>query len=152
MKFRIKDEDGNDYTVEEVIEKETTDAEEEMEVETKDSDSLTPEEITALKSLAANAAKILELLTVEEKEHEENPELVDEDEEEDEDEIMDEDEDEDDLVDDEDEEVIETEERKITNDSKKSYGSIERKKKRHLDSMVDHVSEAWTKRYNGGRN
>lgn len=157
MKFRIIDEDGREHTVEEVIEKETTDTEVETEVETKDEAIFSDDEIQALKSLAQSAPKLLELLAVEKEEHKENPELLDEDEEadiEDEDEEDDEvlDEDEEEMVEDEDEEeeVIDTCKGK-SRDSKRSYGSIERHKKSVDDSMTDDISSAWAKRY-GGKN
>lgn len=156
MKFHIKDEDGKAYTVEEVIEKETQDEEIETETEVtpdlQDDDALglTEDEITALKSLAKVAPKLLELLSVEEKEHEDNPELLDEDEEE-----IEEDEDEE-MIDDEDfeeekEEVIETK----SHDSKKSFGAIESHKTSVDDSMDDDISSVWANRYNkhlGGSN
>lgn len=144
MKFRIKDNDGSEYTVEEMIEEKTTDDAEEM-------TALTEDEIRALKALAASASQILELLNVEKKEHEavsdeeemeeEKEEEVVEDEDEDEEEaILDEDEDEE-----KEEEILETK----SYDSKKSFGSIERKTQKVDDSLTDSISEAWTKRYGG---
>lgn len=142
MKFRIKDEDGSEYTVEEMIEEKTTDDAEEIL-------TLTEDEIKALKTLAASASQLLNLLTVETKEHEavsdedeieEEKEVIeDEDEIEEEETIEDEDED-------EEEEILETK----SYDSKKSFGSIERNSKKVDDSLTDSISEAWTKRYNGG--
>ena len=111
-------------------------------------DGETEDEIKALKSLAASATQILELLNVEKKEHEavSDDELeekeIDEDDEDEVDEeevVMDEDEE-------KEEEILETK----SYDSKKSFGSIERKTQTVDDSLTDSVSEAWAKRYNGG--
>lgn len=153
MKFHIKDEDGKDYTVEEIIERETTDEIPEDDVlrnnpETTN-ETLTSDEIKALKSLAQVAPKLLELLDIEEKEHEENPDLVDSDEdEEDKEEITDEDEED---LDNDKEEIIDTceEEKMSTHDSKSSVGAIENSKKSVDDSCVDDIATAWAKRYGG---
>ena len=147
-KFRITDEDGKDYTVEEMIEEKTNDDEPAETVA-----ALTDDEIKTLRSLIKNAPKLLELLAVEEKEHKENPELIDEDKDDDDEIIDDADEDEEEIDEDE-EEVIETKDcgTMPRHDSKKSFGSIEKKTKQLDDSLNNEdIDVAWAKRYNGGR-
>lgn len=142
MKFRIKDEDGKDYEVEEILEQKSEDDASEAETIEITNNELSDEEIKVLKELVAKAPEILNLLNVEKKEHEENPELLDEDEEysdEEKEECSDENE--------EVEELIETQ----THDSKSSFGSLVSRKTSVDDSLEDEVSEAWAKRYGGIR-
>ena len=71
-----------------------------------------------------------------------------------EDEDEDKDEYEEEIIEDDDEEIEKKEEILETksHDSKKAYGSIEKIKKAYIDdSLTDSVSDAWAKRYNGGR-
>ena len=145
MKFKIKDEDGRNYEIEE-IETNDDDITEVSEIEAvEEKEELTPEDISTLKKLIEAAPKLIKLLAVEEKEHAENPELVDEDMVEDEEEEIAEVEDEDE--EEEKEEILETK----THDSKKSIGSLESKKATKLDDSLDccSVEKAWTKRYGG---
>ena len=139
-KYHVIDDDGSEYQVEELDEElveETQDDEPEI-------NTLSNEEIEALKKLAAVADKLVALIETKDAEEgmEENN-LVDEDE----------DSEEPDDEDEEEEEVIDTEEeeKKITHDSKKSFGSLESKKRKVVvdNSLVDEVSDAWTKRYGG---
>ena len=139
MKFRIKDEDGKDYEVEEILEQKSEDDASEAETIEITSNELSDEEIKVLKELVAKAPEILNLLNVEKKEHEENPELLDEDEEYSDDEKEE--------YSDENEEVIETQ----THDSKSSFGSLVSRKTNVDDSLEDEVSAAWAKRYGGIR-
>ena len=100
---------------------------------------LTPEEVQALKGLAAIAPKLVALINTTDSDEEE--EIADEDEEE----INDDDEEE------SDEEVLDTEEvDKPTHDSKKSIGAIQKKSKTD-DSIdtADDIDSAWAKRYGG---
>ena len=139
MKFKIKDEDGRNYEIEE-IETNDDDITEVSEIETvEEKEELTPEDISTLKKLIEAAPKLIKLLAVEEKEHAENPELVDEDMVEDEEEEIAEVEDEDE--EEEKEEILETK----THDSKKSIGSLESKKATRLDDSLDccSVEKAW---------
>lgn len=145
MKFKIKDEDGRNYEIEE-IETNDEDVAEVSEIETVEGkEELTPEDISTLKKLIEVAPKLIKLLVVEEKEHAENPELVDEDMDEEEEEEITEVEDEDE--EEEKEEILETK----THDSKKSIGSLESKKATKLDDSLNScsVEKAWAKRYGG---
>lgn len=145
MKFKIKDEDGRNYEIEE-IETNDEDVAEVSEIETVEGkEELTPEDISTLKKLIEVAPKLIKLLGVEEKEHAENPELVDEDMDEEEEEEITEVEDEDE--EEEKEEILETK----THDSKKSIGSLESKKATKLDDSLNScsVEKAWAKRYGG---
>ena len=145
MKFKIKDEDGRNYEIEE-IETNDDDITEVSEIEAvEEKEELTPEDISTLKKLIEAAPKLIKLLAVEEKEHAENPELVDEDMVEDEEEEIAEVEDEDE--EEEKEEILETK----THDSKRSIGSLESKKATKLDDSLDccSVEKAWAKRYGG---
>lgn len=136
-KFRITDDEGNNYEVEEI--EEVQDEEKEFkDDELSEGMSLTQDEIISLKELAAKAPEILALL---------NNNVVDAKEEE----VKDEDKEE--KVEDEDEEVIDSEDVKEKNkakDSKKSYGSIETKYSVN-DSIdaEDEIANAWAKRYGG---
>jgi len=138
MKFRFKDDDGKEFEVEEL--EETKDSEEEIEKKEKEEvkdDALTAEEIASLKQLAAVSSDLIKLLKVEEKEHanDEDEEKVEEKTE---------------------EEVIDTDEQEPskTCDSKRSFGSIEKKDKNVNDSneyasQLD-IEESWQKRFKGG--
>ena len=137
MKFHIKDEDGKDYTVEEIIEKETQDEDIKEKTETVEKIELSDEEIKALKSLAAVSDKLIALVS-EQTTDEDTTEEVEEDEDEDEDIIEDEDENEDMK-----ETVITTK----SCDSKKSFGSLEKSKKVIDDSLADDISAKWQERY-----
>lgn len=134
MKFRIKDEDGKDYEVEEILEKKSEeDATPEIETTETTKFELSEDEIKVLKDLIAKAPDILKLLALENEEHKDEEE-IDEDEEE----LMD-----------SDEEVVETCEEKKTYDSKNSFGSLASKKTIIDDSLEDEISMAWAKRYGG---
>ena len=132
MKFFIKDEEtGKDYSVEEIIEEKS--AEDEI-PETEE--TLSKEDIVALKSLASVADKLIELV----KEDVDVDKDIDKD-------IDDEDEDEDDK-----EDVVDTDEEKMkAHDSRKSFGSIETRKTVDDSIEEDDVSAAWAKRYAGNK-
>ena len=134
MKFNVRDENGKEYDIEE-IEDET---EEPLTNTFTDEDSLSPEEIAALKKLAGMADKLCALVDTTTDEEVE-------DEEEEEEEIEDEGE--------QIEEVIDTDEPKKAKDSiKKSAGAIEKKTIKTEDSVEeDDISAAWAKRYGGNR-
>ena len=137
-KYLVKDEDEGLVVTEldEEAEKKTED--EDIDEEVHDDDALTPEEISALKSLAAVASDLVALV--------EKSKTSDEDEEiDDEDEEL-EDEDEETLLDEDEEEVIETGK---AHDSKKSFGAIQRKSKPKDSLEDDEVADAWAKRYGG---
>lgn len=133
-KYIIHDEDGTSYNVEEI--EEVKDAAE-VEVPTKDDEAngLLPEEIEALKKLAAVADKLVGLVNVEE-------------------DAAAEDEDEDVIVDSADEDEDEDEDKVIDTcgkgrDSKASFGSIETNRTTLEDSIdEDSISETWNERYN----
>lgn len=136
-KYRIKDADGCEYEVKELTTvDEDMDEENDVDVDVKtENEELTPEDIAALKKLAAIAPQLVALV--------EKPETETTDEEEiDEDEYVDED---------EDEEVVDTCGKKMRRDSKKSFGAIEREKKTVDDSLTDDVAAAWAKRYGGNK-
>lgn len=133
-KYRIIDEDGDHYEVEEV-ETEEVEAPETREDPVEDDDSaLSDEEIRALKNLASVADKLLSLVT----EAQTTDEDTDEDEE---------------MIEEDNEEIIDTDEeelKKPTCDSKKSFGAIEKPVKT-VDSLgadLD-IESAWAKRYGG---
>ena len=137
-KFHIIDEDENKYVVEEIEEdkdKTTTD---------EDINSLTSDEISALKSLASVAPKILELLKVEEKEHEA---VSDDDDKDDCDKDITDDKDEDDEDDEDLEKVINTED-----SIHDSVGKITKRKTSTNDSLdvQNDIAQAWANRYKGG--
>ena len=72
-KFIIKDDDGKEFEVtEETVDEQPEVVEEPAKPEVKDDESLTPEEIVALKALAAHSADIIKLLSVEAEEHAED--------------------------------------------------------------------------------
>lgn len=141
MKFHVKDDDGKDYIVEELEEEKVIPPET---VEDDEDETLSAEEIKSLRELLTVAPRLMDLLKEEHKEHAE-------DEDEDKDEYE---EDEEEIIEDDDEEIEKKEEILETksHDSKKAYGSIEKIKKAYVDdSLTDSVSDAWAKRYNGGR-
>lgn len=136
MKFHVKDDDGKDYIVEELEEEKVIPSET---VEDDEDETLSAEEIKSLRELLTVAPRLMDLLKEEHKEHAEDE---------------DEDEDEEEIIEDDDEEIEKKEEILETksHDSKKAYGSIEKIKKAYVDdSLTDSVSDAWAKRYNGGR-
>ena len=144
MKFFVKDEDNETFEVEEI--EETPAKEVTTEVEAKD-EALSAEEIAALKKLAAVADKLIGMCTTsDEDESDEDDEDVDVDAD------VDTDEDEDGKeevldTDEDDDEVIKP------RDSKKSFGSIEKKRKAvsTVDSQQESIAEAWAKRYGGNK-
>lgn len=133
-KYRIIDEDGDRYEVEEV-ETEEVKAPETTEDPVEDDDSaLSDEEIRALKRLAGVAEKLVSLVA----EAQATDEDTDEDEE---------------MIEEDKEEIIDTDEeelKKPTCDSKKSFGAIEKPVKTvdSLDADLD-IAAAWAKRYGG---
>lgn len=139
-KYLVKDEDEGLVVTELDEEPEKKTEDEDIDEEVHDDDALTPEEISALKSLAAVASDIVALV--------EKSKTSDEDEEiDDEDEEL-EDEDEEALLDEDEEEVIETGK---AHDSKKSFGAIQRKSKPKDSLEDDEVADAWAKRYGGAK-
>lgn len=140
-KFIIKDDDGKQFEVTEETVDEEPEAKSEETPEVHDDEGLTADEITALKNLAAKAEDILKLLEVEAKEHAATSD-------EDEDVITDEDvEAEDaDMTKDEDEETVIK-----TADSKKSIGSIEKKKNVMTNDSIEDsetaIAQAWADRF-----
>lgn len=147
-KYKIRDEDGNVMTVEEEEVKEKDACTEQIK---DDEMSLTSDEITALKSLAGVADKLMALLNkdvaddgeeVEKKSQvvkKESDDGEEETEEDDEEEIIDTDED------------VEEAIVKKTTDSRHSVGAIERRQKT-TDSdfdKEDEIAQAWAKRYGG---
>lgn len=138
-KFIIKDDDGKQFEVtEETVDEEPEAKSEEM-PEVHDDEGLTADEITALKNLAAKAEDILKLLEVEAKEHATSDE--------DENVITDED------VESKDADMTEDEEETIvkTADSKKSIGSIEKKKNVMTNDSIEDsetaIAQAWADRF-----
>lgn len=133
-KYRIIDEDGDRYEVEEV-ETEEVKAPKTTEDPVEDDDSaLSDEEIRALKRLAGVADKLVSLVA----EAQATDEDTDEDEE---------------MIEEDKEEIIDTDEeelKKPTCDSKKSFGAIEKPVKTvdSLDADLD-IAAAWAKRYGG---
>ena len=123
-KYHVVDDDGSEYQVEEF---------DDDVVEEQDVNTLSDDEIATLKRLASVADKLLAKLNDEDNMEENN--LEDEDEEEEE-KVVDTEED----LDDEDEDE---EDKKTTHDSKKSFGSLESKKKAKVEdtSLVDEVSD-----------
>lgn len=143
MKFHIKDEDGKEFEVEEVLAKKSEEDEDPIPAADDESPSLTSEEIASLKSLAAIAGDLVALVkgkteTGDEDEDEDNNgPTADEDEE-------------------EEEEVIETDDcdsvhgKRNVGDARSSIGKIERNSKCVEDSVEeDEISKAWAKRYGG---
>lgn len=143
-KFRITDEDGAKYEVEEIEEVVDEDVEVEPEAgEPSGNEALTPDEIASLKQLAAAAPSILALLDKGEEPIEDDEVEIEVNEDEDEDDL-------DEVEEDETEEEVIDSEKTKTKDSKKSYGSIERKNK--VNDSIDaeeEIADAWAKRYGG---
>lgn len=139
-KYLVKDEDEGLVVTELDEESEKKTEDEDIEEEVHDDDALTPEEISALKSLAAVAPDLVALV--------EKSKTSDEDEEIDDDDEEVEDEDEEALLDEDEEEVIETGK---AHDSKKSFGAIQRKSKPKDSLEDDEVANAWAKRYGGAK-
>lgn len=143
MKFFVKDEDNETFEVEEL--EETPTKEVTKEVETKD-EALSAEEIVALKKLAGVADKLIGMCTTSDEDEDDDDKDVDVDVD------VDNDEDEDGK-----EEVLDTDEdddKAIkSRDSKKSFGSIEKKRKAisTVDSQQESIAEAWAKRYGGNK-
>ena len=139
-KFIIKDDDGKQFEVTEETVDEEPEVKSDEKPEVHDDEGLTADEITALKNLAAKAEDILKLLEVEAKEHATSDE--------DENVITDEDvEAEDaDMTEDEDEETVVK-----TADSKKSIGSIEKKKNVMTNDSIEDtetaIAQAWADRF-----
>lgn len=129
-KYRIADEDGNNYEVEEEIvndnvkEEIVNDDDVEEDVITEIAEPLTDKEIEILRELIMLAPKLKELVQIKN----ENASGITEDDE---------------------ETVIETEK---TKDSKASFGSL-KKKITNIDSIDNEleIEEAWKKRYGGNR-
>lgn len=132
MKFKIHDEDGSTFEIEEIKDDEIveTDPVDEPIVD-ENVNALTPEEVSALKALAAVADKLMAIIPAEK-----TDEVVEEEVVEDADPVVTEEETE--------EEVIDTK----SCDSKKSFGSVEKKVKDAKTSIS--VEDAWQKRYGGG--
>lgn len=141
-KFIIKDDDGKQFEITE----ETVDEEPEAKVDEKpevhDDEGLSADEITALKNLAAKAEDILKLLEVEAKEHaatsDEGEDVITDEDVKAEDADMTEDEDEEETI-------------VKTADSKKSIGSIEKKKNVMTDDSIEDsenaIAQAWADRF-----
>ena len=137
-KFIIKDDDGKEFEVtEETVDEQPEVTEEPAKPEVKDDESLTPEEIVALKALAAHSADIIKLLSVEAEEHAEDTD----------EEIADEDAD---VVDEESSDEDEKEIVVKTGDSKKSVGSIQKTTTKTADSIdvrETDIAQAWADRF-----
>ena len=136
-KFIIKDDDGKEFEVTEETVDEQPEVEEPAKPEVKDDESLTPEEIVALKVLAAHSADIIKLLSVEAEEHAEDTD----------EEIADEDAD---VVDEESSDEDEKEIVVKTGDSKKSVGSIQKTTTKTADSIdvrETDIAQAWADRF-----
>lgn len=137
-KFIIKDDDGKEFEVtEETVDEQPEVEEEPAKPEVKDDESLTPEEIVALKALAAHSADIIKLLSVEAEEHAEDAD----------EEIADEDAD---IVDEESSDEDEKEIVVKTGDSKKSVGSIQKTTTKTADSIdvrETDIAQAWADRF-----
>ena len=141
-KFIIKDDDGKQFEVtEETVDEEPEAKSEEM-PEVHDDEGLTADEIAALKNLAAKAEDILKLLEVEAKEHaatsDEGEDVITDEDVKAEDADMTEDEDEEETI-------------VKTADSKKSIGSIEKKKNVMTNDSIEDsetaIAQAWADRF-----
>lgn len=132
-KFRIKDEDGMEYSVEEV----------EKNIPAKDDMSiLSEDEIASLKKLASVADKLIALTETNDEVEEEVKKSVDE--------VL-EDEDEDIEEKEDKEEVVDTDEDE--DDCKGMHDSINSLDKSNVNDSIDvqeDIASAWAKRYNGG--
>lgn len=144
-KYHVKDADGEEFEVTE-IDSDTDETVETEPMKTDDEATLTAEEITALKGLAAAAPKLMKLVEGTQDDCGAGTEDKDPDEmaDEDPDEVQD---------DEEIEEVIDTDEtsgKKTTDSIAKSVGALEKKKK-SKDSMTGSldIESAWAKRYGG---
>lgn len=140
-KFIIKDDDGKQFEVTEETVDEEPEAKSEETPEVHDDEGLTADEITALKNLAAKAEDILKLLEVEAKEHatsDEDENVITDEDVESKDADMTEDEDEEETV-------------VKTADSKKSIGSIEKKKNVMTNDSIEDsetaIAQAWADRF-----
>ena len=148
-KFHITDEDGRTCTVEEI--EEIEEIKDDNEITSEAVSTLTEDEITALKSLAASAPQLLALLKTEEKEHEA---MSDEDEsdknpEDEETDIEDADEDED--INEDKEKIVDTDEDKETS-MKDSVGRIDKQTVAIDDSIDDAIDiDNAFKKYYGGK-
>lgn len=123
-KFIVRDDDGAEYSVIETEEEKLEDDEVPA-----SSEGLTPDEIAALKALAARSADILKLLEVEAKEHA----AV--------------------TAEDEDAEKKDEDEDKVVDTCKDSFGSVEKRttdsKLQDSDALQEEIADAWKKRYGG---
>ena len=137
-KFIIKDEDGSTYEVTETSDEETVEPSAPEEIH--DDEGLTSEEIALLKKLAAHADEIIASFS---KTTDEEPEVLEDDGEDLEaGEVVDED---------PDEEVLDTK----STDSKKSFGSLEKRKAKDsisLDDKEQEIAKAWADRFAQVRN
>ena len=140
-KFIIKDDDGKQFEVTEETVDEEPEAKPEETPEVHDDEGLTADEIAALKNLAAKAEDILKLLEVEAKEHatsDEDENVITDEDVETEDRDMTEDEDEEETI-------------VKTADSKKSIGSIEKKKNVMTNDSIEDsetaIAQAWADRF-----
>lgn len=141
MKVIVKDKDGKTFAVEELkkdeFEEELFEDEleeivekEKVEEPAKDAEGLLPEELAALKRLAAVADKLINLVDIETEEHGTLDEDIEEDEVEE---------------DEEKEEILDTKRR----DSKASFGAIEKAAKVQAEDVSTEIDQAWSKRYGG---
>lgn len=140
MKFNVRDEDGKEYKVEEIEEVKKDEDESTKPLTNTDADeTLSPEEIIALKKLAGIVDKLCALVDVTDEDKNEDDEIDDEDEDKE-------------VKGEQIEEVIDTDEMTKAKDSiKKSVGAIESKKVKANDVLEDDVSLAWMKRYGGNK-
>lgn len=148
MRFRITDDNGEEFVVEEMQDEDIIEEKEEVQdedvieetaEEVHDEETFTEEEIAKLKGLLAVADKLMGLVSTEDSDEEEIDETI-----EDEDEEVEVDE----TVADEDE-IEEEEEVVDTAPISDSFGSMEKKSKKAKDS-VDHqveISNAWANNY-----
>lgn len=140
-KFIIKDDDGKQFEITEETLDEEPEAKSEEKPEVHDDEGLSADEIAALKNLAAKAEDILKLLEVEAKEHatsDEDENVITDEDVESEDADMTEDEDEEETI-------------VKTADSKKSIGSIEKKKNVMTNDSIEDsetaIAQAWADRF-----
>ena len=140
MKFYVHDEDGNKFEVEEVTEQ-PAEVEGELPENKPVSDAeLLPEEVDALKKLAAVADKLMSLISSDTDDCGSDP-MLDEEEEEEE-------------AEEEEETVVDTDcglGIKQKDSVKKSIGANENKRSTNDSVEEDTVAAAWAKRY-GGKN
>ena len=144
-KYRITDADAEQYEVEEVEEVQGVDEEPipEADIPAAEDDGLSPDEIAALKKLAAAADQLIALIGTQDACKDEGEEEIEEETIEEDGEEIEEDETEEQLVD--------TDEKVAGRDSKRSFGAIEKKSVKADDSLVDDVSDAWAKRFGGAK-